>query len=157
MTLCWASQALGKTEIINCIIGWAIEAGPGGGMMMVQPNIQMAQGWSKLKLLPMLEQLDKPINSGERTYSQQGANRAETTVSLKIWPEGFLVIGGANSPAALSMFSCRFTFFDEVDRYPPTVATRGIRKVTLSVWQSDEVRLSAIPFRFIRVRRQLKG
>ena len=50
MTLCWASQALGKTEIINCIIGWAIEAGPGGGMMMVQPNIQMAQGWSKLKL-----------------------------------------------------------------------------------------------------------
>ena len=73
----------------------------------------------------MLEQLSKPINSGERIYSQQGANRTESTVSLKIWPEGFLVIGGANSPAALSMFSCRFTFFNEVDRYPPTVATRG--------------------------------
>ena len=57
-------------------------------MMMVQPNIQMAQGWSKLKLLPMLEQLSEPINSGERTYSQKGANRTESTVSLKIWPDG---------------------------------------------------------------------
>jgi phage terminase large subunit GpA-like protein len=125
MTLCWASQALGKTEVINCVLGWALEAGPGGGMMMVQPTIQMAAGWSKLKLAPLLEDLEKPVEDGERTYSTKGTNRTDSTVSLKIWPEGYLVTGGANSAAALSMFSVRYLFFDEVDRYPRSVATRG--------------------------------
>jgi phage terminase large subunit GpA-like protein len=124
MTLCWASQTLGKTELINCVIGWSIEEGPGAGMLMVLPTIQMAQSWSKLKLNPLLEDLARKTDDVTERFFRKGA-RAESTIQLKVWPEGFLVIGGANSAAALSMYTCRYLFFDEVDRYPASVATRG--------------------------------
>lgn len=122
MTLCWASQVLGKTEIINCLLGYAIECGEGGGMMVIQPTLAMAAGWSKLKLAPLLKDLEREIK--DQPFTSKGA-RAESTVALKVWDNGFLVCGGANSAAGLSMFSCRFLFADEVDRYPPSVATRG--------------------------------
>jgi phage terminase large subunit GpA-like protein len=122
MTLCWGSQVLGKTEVLNTVLGWNIECGPGGGMMCVQPTLAMATSWAKLKLAPLLKDLEKETK--EKSFSQKGAT-AESTVQLKIWENGFLVTGGANSPAALASFTCRITAFDEVDRYPPTVATRG--------------------------------
>jgi phage terminase large subunit GpA-like protein len=123
LTLMWASQALGKTEVINTIIGWAISQAD-GGIMMVLPTIAMAQSWSKLKLAPMI---DDTIGLAKQISTVKGA-KAEATVQLKVYDGGFLVTGGANSPAALAMFSCKYTFFDEVDRYPPSVGNMENRE-----------------------------
>ena len=122
MVLDWAAQVLGKTEIMTTLIGWCIECGPGGGMMYVLPTIKMAEAWSKLKLAPLLVDLER--DTGDQPFTQKGAT-AESTVGLKVWANGFLVIGGANSAGPLSSYTVRILFLDEPDRYPPTVATRG--------------------------------
>jgi phage terminase large subunit GpA-like protein len=121
-TISWANQVLGKTEILNCLIGWTIEAGPGGGIMMIQPTHIMAAAWSKLKLAPLLADLDRVTE--EQSFTQKGAT-AESTIQLKIWDNGFLAIGSAFSPTGLVMYSCRLVLRDEVDNYPAKLAGRG--------------------------------
>jgi phage terminase large subunit GpA-like protein len=121
-SLCWASQVLGKTEIITTIIVWAIDSGPGGGIMMALPTIHMAQAWSKLKLAPALKDLDQVLQ--DKPFTEKGP-KAQSTIQLKVYPNGFLVIGGLNSPTALAMFTCRFVFFDEIDRTPQVVGIKG--------------------------------
>jgi phage terminase large subunit GpA-like protein len=121
-TLMWASQVLGKTEIITTLILWAIDCGLGGGIMMALPTIHMAQAWSKLKLAPALKDLDQALE--DRPFTEKGP-KAQSTVQLKVYPTGYLVIGGLNSPTGLAMFTCRYVFFDEIDRTPLSVGIKG--------------------------------
>jgi phage terminase large subunit GpA-like protein len=115
----WASQVLGKTEIITTVLLWALDCGF-GGCLMALPTLAMAAAWSKLKFGPAMKDIEAALE--ERTVEKAGP---KSTVQLKIWPTGYLVVGGLNSPTGLAMYSARFVCFDEIDRTPAAVGLKG--------------------------------
>ena len=56
-----SSAQVGKTEIINNVIGFHIHQDP-APILIVQPTIEMAEVWSKDRLAPMLR--DTPATKG---------------------------------------------------------------------------------------------
>jgi len=53
-----SSAQVGKTEVINNVIGFHIHQDP-APILLVQPTIEMAETWSKDRLAPMLR--DTPV------------------------------------------------------------------------------------------------
>ena len=51
-----SSAQIGKTEIVNNIVGYFIDQDP-SPMLVVQPTLDMGQAWSKDRLAPMLRDL----------------------------------------------------------------------------------------------------
>ena len=48
-----SAAQVGKTECINCIVGYHIDQDP-APLLVLQPTLEMAQAWSKDRLAPML-------------------------------------------------------------------------------------------------------
>jgi phage terminase large subunit GpA-like protein len=116
LTLCWASQVLGKSQLLAILIGWAISEAP-CGIVMIHPTLEAGQHWSRTKLAPMLrdtEALRRLVMpaTGRRQAESSGSN----TVMLKLFVNGFLVIVGSNSPAGLASHTARIVIADELDR-----------------------------------------
>lgn len=115
-----ASQ-VGKTEILNNIIGYTIDLDP-APLMMIQPNVKpMAEAWSKDRLATMLR--DSPRLRG-RVKDAKSRNSGNTVLH-KTFAGGHITIGGANSPAGLASRPVKIVLFDEVDRYPFSAGTEG--------------------------------
>jgi phage terminase large subunit GpA-like protein len=117
MTLCWASQVLGKSQLLAILVGWTISENP-CGITMVHPTLDSAQHWSRTKLGPMLrdtEVLRARVfpTTGRKQQESSGAN----TVMLKLFLNGFLVMVGSNSPAGLAAHTARIVIGEEVDRF----------------------------------------
>jgi phage terminase large subunit GpA-like protein len=131
LVLMMASQVLGKTEVLNNIIGWAIECHP-CGIIMVQPTGEMAKAWAKTKLNPMIRNtkeirdvLIQETPRGKTGRSSKHLGEGTNTISLKQFPGGFLVTGTAASPTGLAMFACEIALFDEVNKYEPSAGNEG--------------------------------
>jgi phage terminase large subunit GpA-like protein len=129
MTLMFASQLLGKTLIETVILGSRIDQDP-CGIMQVFPTHQMAQDWSKTKLQDMIDttpSLQEKIGGPNRGQKRgkKGSGIGNSTIQLKLFPGGFLVMGGANSPSGLASYTCGVVSFDEVDRYPASAGVEG--------------------------------
>jgi phage terminase large subunit GpA-like protein len=56
LTLCFASQVLGKTSIVENAIGWMIDQAPCAAMI-VFPTGDNAENWSKNRLGPLIQPL----------------------------------------------------------------------------------------------------
>ncbi len=131
IVLMMASQVLGKTEILNNIIGWSIECHP-CGVIMVQPTLAMAQAWSKTKLNPMIrntkeirEILTFEQPRGKTGRSSKHLGEGTNTISLKQYSGGFLVTGTAASATGLAMFACEIALFDETNKYEVSAGKEG--------------------------------
>jgi phage terminase large subunit GpA-like protein len=128
LTLMFASQLLGKTEIETCIIGSRIDQDP-CPILMTLPTHHMAKAWSKTKLQPMIDSTPSVRSKmGGAARGRKGKallGSGNNTIQLKEFPGGFLVSGGANSPAGLAMYTCKITIFDEPDRYPVSAGDEG--------------------------------
>ncbi len=114
------SAQIGKSEIINNILGYYIDCDP-GPMMMVQPTIEMAQDYSKRRLAPMFrdtERLSKKVSDSKTRDSNN-------TILMKNFPGGSLALAGANSPAGLASRNIRIVAADEIDRYPLSAGAEG--------------------------------
>lgn len=114
-----ASSQVGKTEILNNIMGYAVDQRP-GPMMTIQPTLEMAKAWSKDRLNPMAR--DTPqLRSKIKINARDGDN----TILHKKGPGFQLTISGANSPASLASRPIRDVFADEVDRYDASAGKEG--------------------------------
>jgi phage terminase large subunit GpA-like protein len=111
------SQGGGKTELLLNAAGYYIEHEP-SPILLVEPNLEMAEALSKDRLAPMIRASALPIAEAR---SRDSGN----TIRHKEFPGGHITIVGASSAAGLSMRPIRVLLFDEVDRYPPSAGTEG--------------------------------
>jgi phage terminase large subunit GpA-like protein len=119
VVLMWGSQ-LGKSLILENAIGHGIHLRP-RPMLMVQPKIDSAEGWSKERFAPMVRVtpvLSNLVRDPKRRDS-------ENTLRMKIFPGGFLAIASSNSPAELAARAVARVFCDEIDRYEQSAGTEG--------------------------------
>jgi phage terminase large subunit GpA-like protein len=128
VTLMWPSQLLGKSSILLAWIGWRIEQGLGGGIVLVMPTLFDAAAWSKTKLASMVREstlLRELLRPAGRRSGNGIEGAGQNTVQLKVFPGGFLVLVGANSPSGLASHSASLVLCDEVDRFPLEVGQEG--------------------------------
>lgn len=115
-----SSAQIGKTEILNNILGYYIDYQP-CSILVVQPNLQAAQMWSKERLAPMIR--DTPAL--RQKVSDVKARDSSNTILQKQFPGGYVAATGAESPAGLCSRPVRVLLMDEVDRYPDSAGTEG--------------------------------
>jgi len=114
------SARVGYSKILNHVAAFHIHQDP-CPIMIVQPTIEDAQGYSKEEIAPMLR--DTPCLRGvvSEAKSKDGAN----TILQKQFPGGSLSLVGANSPRGFRRVSRRVVLFDEIDGYPASAGTEG--------------------------------
>lgn len=128
------SSQVGKTEILNNVVGFFISQDP-SPILVVQPTLDMAQTWSKDRLAPMLR--DTPILQG--LVKDPRARDSGNTTLHKVFPGGHITSCGANSPSSLASRPIRIVLCDEVDRYPVSAGSEGdpvslARKRSATFW-----------------------
>jgi phage terminase large subunit GpA-like protein len=114
------SAQVGWTEIINNIAGYFIDQDP-SPIMVMQPTLEMAEGWSTDRLAPMVRDSPRLAAKIADAKSRDSGNK----LLQKRFPGGQLVIVGANSPASLASRPMRVILADEVDRYPASAGVEG--------------------------------
>lgn len=117
----WMKSArVGYTKAINAAVGYYIDQDP-SSIMVVQPTIQDAEGYSKEEIAPMLR--DVPCLRGKvrEPKSKSGGN----TILHKEFPGGALGMVGANSAAGFRRVSRRILLCDEIDGYPESAGPEG--------------------------------
>jgi len=137
-----SSARIGKTEILNNIIGYFIDQDP-SPMLMVQPTLDAAQHWSKDQFAPMVR--DKPCISNKVAESK--SRDESNTILHKTFPGGLIYITGANSPIGLRRSTIRILLLDEVDGYPPSAGVEGdpvklAKKRTVTFWNRKIIETS---------------
>lgn len=114
------SARVGFTKILNHTIGYYIHQDP-CSIMVVQPTIDDAEGYSKEEIAPMIR--DTPCLAG--IVSESKSKETSNTILTKSYPGGTLGLVGANSPRGFRRVSRRVVLFDEVDGYPPSAGPEG--------------------------------
>ena len=114
------SARVGYSKILNHIIGYHIHQDP-CPIMVVQPTIDDATGYSKEEVSPMLR--DTKCLHG--LVSDPKAKDGSNTLLQKNFPGGTLSLVGANSARGFRRVSRRIVLFDEVDGYPASAGTEG--------------------------------
>lgn len=137
-----SSSQIGKTEIVNNMVGYHIDADP-APMLVVQPTLEMADAWSGDRLAPMLR--DTPALQN-KVHAPE-ARRSGNTKRHKTFPGGHITMAGANSAASLASRPIRILLADEVDRYPFSAGTEGdpinlARKRTTTFWNRKIIQTS---------------
>ena len=137
-----SSSQVGKSEIVNNIIGYYIDIDP-GPLLMVQPTIEVAQDYSKRRITSMIA--DTEVLAAKVADSK--TRDLNNTILMKVFPGGFLAMGGANSPAGLASRPIRVLLFDEVDRYPDSAGGEGdptslAEKRAITFWNRKKIYVS---------------
>ena len=115
------SARVGYTEgIVGNVVGFHMHQAP-SAMMVMQPTVEDAKGWSKENLDPMLHAT--PVLRGK--VRESGRREAKNTMQFKKYPGGSLVVVGANAAAGLRRRSVRVLVGDEVDGY--AISAKGAR------------------------------
>jgi len=119
------SAQSGGSESINNIIGYHVQHDP-CPMLIVLPIHSAAEAWSKERLADMIR--TTPALAAvvrDKAQPKTMAHQAESTLSLKMFPGGFIALGGAGSPNTFARWSVRIAIGDDVDRFPPVVGDEG--------------------------------
>ena len=114
------SAQIGKTEILNNIIGFHIAQDP-APILVLQPTLEMAETWSKDRLSPMLR--DSPCLKDK--VADPRSRDSGNTLLHKKFLGGHVTAVGANSAAGLASRPIRIVMADEVDRYPVSAGAEG--------------------------------
>lgn len=114
------SARVGYTKCLNNLVGYHMHQDP-CPIMLVQPTVEDAEGYSKEEIAPMLR--DTPALKGLVTESS--SKDANNTILAKSFPGGVLSVVGANSPRGFRRVSRRIVLFDEVDGYPLSAGAEG--------------------------------
>ncbi len=109
------SMRVGYTKMVNLVIGYHMAADP-CSILVVQPTIPDAEGYSKDELAPMLE--DVPALSGK-------VAREDDTLTKKRYAGGTLTLVGANTETGFRRITVRVVILDEVSAYPVDTGTDG--------------------------------
>lgn len=114
------SARVGMTKCMNAAVAYFIHSDP-CPILVVQPSIEDAQGYSKEEIAPMLR--DVPVLTG--LIAEPSAKTTGQTILHKTFPGGVLSMIGANSGRGFRRISRRVVIFDEVDAYPASAGTEG--------------------------------
>lgn len=135
------SARVGWTKIINHSVGYHAHYDP-CPIMIVQPTIGDAEGYSKDEIAPMIR--DTPSLHG--LFPEPGKRESGNTILHKQFPGGQLRLVGADSPRGFRRVSIRFLAFDEVDGYAPTAGEEG-----------DQIKLGIVRTEYFWNRKILAG
>ena len=113
-----ASSQVGKSEMINCFIGYIIDQDP-GTIVFAHPKNDQARNFSKRRIDPMIRDTE-PL----RVKVKDNRN-AKSTLQLKTFPGGALVMVGTQSAKDLAETPARYVLGDEIDRWPKDVDGEG--------------------------------
>lgn len=125
------SARVGYTLMITNLIGYHIHQDP-ANILVVQPTIEDAQGYSKDQIKAML--LNTPVI--ESVSPDFKTRDSRNTMLRKEFPGMSLMIVGANSARGFRRISARVVVLDEVDGYPPTAGAEG-DQITLASRRAD--------------------
>lgn len=125
------SARVGFTKVMNATIGYYMHQDP-CAVMVVQPTIEDAQGYSKEEIAPMLR--DCPALA--EIMPEPSAKDSTQTILHKEFPGGLLSLVGANSARGFRRVSRKVVIFDEVDGYPPSAGTEG-DQIKLGIRRTD--------------------
>ena len=115
-----AASQVGKSELELNIIGYIIDQDP-GSILFVQPTIDDAKKFSRLRIAPMISD-SKRLRS---KVSEVKAKDSGNTMLQKSFPGGMLTITGSNSASALASTPARYILGDERDRWAKSAGTEG--------------------------------
>lgn len=115
---------VGGSEALHNILGYHIEHDP-CPMLFVHPAEGVAEEWSKDRLSDLIRSTPAIAAAVTDKRSPRGAQTDGSTLSMKIFPGGYLVVGGANTPNTFARRSVRRAFGDDVDRFPAVVSEEG--------------------------------
>lgn len=115
-----AASQVGKTEVINNMIGYIIDQNP-GSILFVHPTTIDAREFSKLRIAPMIR--DSPAL--RRKISAPKSRDSGNTLLQKSYPGGILTLCGSNEAHALASKPIRYVFGDERDRWAVSAGTEG--------------------------------
>lgn len=149
---CMVSTQLMKTALLENVFGFFAHLDP-CPILLVQPKEDAAEKFSKERISPLIRStpvLRKLIGTSKTRNSDE-------TLSVKMFPGGFLAMVGAGSPDNLARRPVRIILADEVDKYPVTregdpIALAEERTATFGNWLSvracsptveDESRIAA--------------
>lgn len=117
---------VGGSEALHNIVGFFIEHDP-CPMLFVHPTAHVADEWSKERLADMIRStpaLALAVRE-KRAPRSKGGSEDGSTLALKMFPGGFLALGGANTPNTFARRSVRIAIGDDVDRFPAVVGEEG--------------------------------
>lgn len=128
------SSQIGKTEILNNIIGYFTHQDP-SPLLMIQPTLDMAETWSKDRLAPMIRDTEVLTS----LFKDPKSRDSDNTLLHKKFAGGHITMAGANSPASLASRPIRIVLLDEEDRYPSSAGAEGdpgslAQKRTTTFW-----------------------
>ena len=115
-----AASQVGKTEVLNNIIGYIIDQNP-GSILFVHPTTIDAREFSKLRIAPMIR--DSP--AVRRRVAAPKSRDSGNTLLQKSYPGGILTLCGSNEAHALASKPIRYVFGDERDRWAVSAGTEG--------------------------------
>lgn len=114
-----ASQ-VGKSELLNNIIGYIIDEDP-GSILFVQPTTIDAKEYSKLRIAPMIR--DSPTL--KRKVADPKSRDSGNTILQKTYPGGILTLCGSTEAHALASKPIRYILGDERDRWAVSAGDEG--------------------------------
>jgi len=120
-----AAHQVGKTESLNNIVGYHIHHDP-CPIRFLFPTHDGAENHSKGPLSDMIR--STPALAAvvrDRHQPRSMAHQADSTIALKVFPGGFVLLGGGNSPSAYAQTAARVAIADEVDRLPAVIGEEG--------------------------------
>jgi phage terminase large subunit GpA-like protein len=126
LCLMWASQFLGKSSCIEGGILWMISENP-GTCVAVFPTEANAGHWSKNRLSTQIAACSqvRDLVEGSASRKSRHLGVGGNTILHKAFKGGWIVLGGANSPANLASHTSRWQLFDEVDKFPESAGEEG--------------------------------
>lgn len=114
------SARIGGTECGNNVLAYFIDQDP-CSMLAILPTVDMAKGWSKEQLAPLIRDTPCLKDRVKDPTSRDSGN----TIQQKTYPGGILTILGANSGAGFRMRTVRVFYGSEVDAWPDSAGSEG--------------------------------
>lgn len=110
---------MGKSSVLENAVGFFAHADPSAALL-IQPTEGAARAFSKERIAPMFAASPalRPLVSDTR-------KDADATITLKMYPGGFLAVAWASSSAQLASRPIRVLLADEIDRWPTETGNDG--------------------------------
>lgn len=138
MVVVMKSARIGYTLCVTAAIAYFIDQDP-SSMLVVQPTVDDAKGFSKETIAPMLRDVPALAKLTYRDSEDKGRGPKDSSATLthKAFPGGVLSLVGANSASGFRRISRRVVIFDEVDGYPPGGAGQEGDQIKLGMKRSE--------------------
>ncbi len=115
-----AASQVGKSELELNIIAYIIAQDP-GSILFIQPTLDDARKFSRLRIAPMIRDSRQLRAKVSDVKSRDSGN----TILQKAFPGGMLTIAGSNSASALASTPAKYILGDERDRWAASAGTEG--------------------------------